>query len=87
MRADQVDLARYDLPQSGSVTAGIMLRWVRAGGKFAGYLSLAFWAATAFSPTDVSAIKRWAATLLMMEAVVSFGVGALVIARAVNIVK
>jgi hypothetical protein len=28
--------------------------------KFAGYLSLSFWTATSFSPTDISAIKPWA---------------------------
>jgi hypothetical protein len=28
--------------------------------RFADYLTLAFWTATAFSPTDVSAVKRWA---------------------------
>ena len=56
--------------------------------KFADYLSLAFWTATAFSPTDVSAIKRWAKLLMMMmEAAVSLGIGALVIARAINILQ
>jgi hypothetical protein len=30
--------------------------------EFADYLSLAFWTATAFSPTDISAIKRWGQT-------------------------
>ena len=54
---------------------------------FADYLSLSFWTATAFSPTDVSAIKRWAKLLMMIEAAVSLGVGALVIARAINILK
>jgi hypothetical protein len=54
---------------------------------FADYLSLAFWTATAFSPTDVSAIKRWAKLLMIMEAAVSLGIGALVIARAINILK
>jgi hypothetical protein len=54
---------------------------------FADYLSLAFWTATAFSPTDISAIKRWAKLLMMIEAVVSLGIGALVIARAINILK
>ncbi|HEY7429307.1 MAG TPA: hypothetical protein VH641_01100 [Streptosporangiaceae bacterium] len=53
--------------------------------KFADYLSLSFWTATAFSPTDVSAIKRWAKLLMMTEAVVSLAIGVLVIARAVNI--
>jgi hypothetical protein len=55
--------------------------------KFVDYLSLAFWTATAFSPTDVSAIKRWAKLMMMIEAVVSLGIGALVIARAINILK
>ena len=54
---------------------------------FADYLSLSFWTATAFSPTDVSAIKRWAKLLMMTEAVVSLGIGALVIARAINILQ
>jgi len=53
----------------------------------ADYLSLSFWTATAFSPTDVSAIKRWAKLLMMTEAVVSLGIGALVIARAINILQ
>ena len=53
--------------------------------QFADYLSLAFWTATAFSPTDVSAIKRWAKLLMMTEAAASLGIGALVIARAINI--
>jgi hypothetical protein len=54
---------------------------------FTDYLSLSFWTATAFSPTDVSAIKRWAKLMMMTEAVVSLGIGVLVIARAVNILK
>jgi len=53
--------------------------------EFVDYLSLAFWTATAFSPTDISAIKRWAKLMMMIEAVVSLGIGALVIARAINI--
>jgi hypothetical protein len=55
--------------------------------KFADYLSLAFWTATAFSPSDVSVIKRWAKLLMMMEAAVSLAIGVLVVARAVNILK
>jgi hypothetical protein len=53
--------------------------------EFADYLLLAFWTATAFSPTDISAIKQWAKLMMMIEAVVSLGIGALVIARAINI--
>jgi hypothetical protein len=55
--------------------------------KFVDYLSLGFWTATAFSPTDVSAIKPWAKLLMIVEAVVSLGIGALVVSRAINILK
>jgi hypothetical protein len=55
--------------------------------KFVDYLSLSFWTATAFSPTDVSAVKRWAKLLMMTDAVVSMAIGILVIARAVNILR
>ena len=55
--------------------------------KFVDYLSLDFWTATAFSPTDVSAIKHRAKLMIMTEAVVSLVIGVLVIARAVNILK
>ena len=52
---------------------------------FVDYLSLGFWTATAFSPTDISAIKPWAKLLMTTEAAVSLGIAALVIARAINI--
>jgi hypothetical protein len=55
--------------------------------RFGDYLTLAFWTATAFSPTDVSAIKPWAKLLMIVEACVSIGVGAVVISRAINILK
>ena len=53
--------------------------------KFVDYLSLGFWTATAFSPTDISAIKPWAKLLMITEAAVSLGIAGLVIARAINI--
>ena len=53
--------------------------------KFVDYLSLGFWTATAFSPTDISAIKPWAKLLMITEAAVSLVIAALVIARAINI--
>ncbi|GAA2750412.1 MULTISPECIES: hypothetical protein [Kitasatospora] len=55
--------------------------------NFADYLSLSFWTATAFSPTDVSAIRRWAKFLMMIEAATSLAVAGLVIARAINILQ
>ena len=53
--------------------------------KFVDYLSLGFWTATAFSPTDISAIKPWAKLLMVTEAAVSLVIATLVIARAINI--
>ena len=53
--------------------------------QFVDYLTLGFWTATAFSPTDISAIKPWAKLMMIIEAAVSVGIGALVIARAINI--
>jgi hypothetical protein len=53
--------------------------------RFVDYLSLAFWTATAISPTDISAIKPWSKLLMMMEASGSIVLAALVIARAINV--
>lgn len=53
--------------------------------KYVDYLHLSFTTATAFSPTDVSAVRPWGKLLMMAEETVSLVVGLLVIARAVNI--
>ena len=55
--------------------------------QFVDYLFLAFWTATAVSPTDTVAIKPWAKLLMMLEAAGSIALAALVIARAINILK
>jgi len=55
--------------------------------KFIDYLHLAFATATAFSPTDVSAIRPWAKLMMMAEEAISLVVALLVVARAVNILK
>jgi len=55
--------------------------------KFIDYLHLSFTTATAFSPTDVSAVKSWAKLLMMVEESISLIVAILVVARAVNILK
>ncbi len=39
--------------------------------QFIDYFTLSFSAATAFSPTDVSAIKPWAKSLMMLEEALS----------------
>jgi uncharacterized membrane protein len=55
--------------------------------SFVDYLHLSFSTATAFSPTDVSAIKPWAKVLMMIEEAISLTVGILVVARAVNLLR
>jgi hypothetical protein len=52
---------------------------------FIDYLFLAFNTSTAFSPTDVAALSRWAKALMMVQALISLATIALLAARAVNI--
>jgi hypothetical protein len=54
---------------------------------FIDYLYLSFTNATAFSPTDVMPLARWAKITMAVQSAVSLAVGALVIARAVNILN
>lgn len=53
--------------------------------RFMDYLFLAFNTSTAFSPTDVPVLSRWAKFLMMIQAVISLTVLALLAGRAVNI--
>ncbi len=53
--------------------------------EFFDYLYLAFTDATAFSPTDVMPLTRWAKLAMTVQAVCSLMILGLVIARAVNI--
>jgi hypothetical protein len=52
---------------------------------FVDYLFLAFNTSTAFSPTDVPVLSRWAKMMMMLQAVISFTSVAVIAARAVNI--
>ncbi len=52
---------------------------------FVDYLFLAFNTSTAFSPTDVPVLSRWAKLMMMVHASISLGTLALVAARAVNV--
>jgi hypothetical protein len=54
---------------------------------FVDYLYLSFTNATAFSPTDVMPMSRWAKLTMLVQSLVSLVTVALVIARAVNILK
>jgi hypothetical protein len=52
---------------------------------FVDYLFLAFNTSTAFSPTDVPVLSRWAKVLMMLQASISLATLAILAARAVNI--
>lgn len=54
---------------------------------FVDYLYLSFTNATAFSPTDTLPLSRWAKVTMMFQSAVSLITVALVVARAVNILK
>ena len=52
---------------------------------FVDYLFLAFNTSTAFSPTDVPVLSRWAKVLMMVQSCISLGTIAILAARAINI--
>lgn len=51
------------------------------------YLWLSYTNATAFSPTDVMPLSRWAKCLMFVQSAISLTTVALVVARAVNILR
>lgn len=53
--------------------------------QYIDYFALSFNTSTAFSPTDVSAIRHWSKLMLVLEAAISLILVALVVARAVNV--
>ncbi len=52
---------------------------------FVDYLFLAFNTSTAFSPTDVPVLSRWAKAMMIVQSLISLATVALLAARAVNI--
>jgi uncharacterized membrane protein len=55
--------------------------------QFFDYLYLGFTNATAFSPTDVMPLARWAKAAMTVQATTSLAILGLVVARAVNILR
>jgi hypothetical protein len=53
--------------------------------RFMDYLFLAFNTSTAFSPTDTAVLSRWAKAGMMVQALISLTIVALLAARAVNV--
>jgi hypothetical protein len=52
---------------------------------FVDYLFLAFNTSTAFSPTDVPVLSRWAKMMMMVQATISLMTVAIIVARAINV--
>ena len=52
---------------------------------FVDYLFLAFNTSTAFSPTDVPVLTRWAKLMMMVQSLISLSTDVILAARAVNI--
>jgi len=53
--------------------------------QFVDYFALSFNTSTAFSPTDVSAIRHWSKLVMIVESSISLLLVVLVVARAVNV--
>jgi uncharacterized membrane protein len=54
---------------------------------FIDYLFLAFNTSTAFSPTDVPVLSRWAKVMMIVQSIISLATVVLLAARAVNILS
>ncbi|MGN6331168.1 MAG: hypothetical protein ACTHOD_05875 [Motilibacteraceae bacterium] len=80
LRADRPD---FLFPQMA--TPGIAPAEWEPG--FADYLYVSFTNAMAFSPTDTMPLSRWAKLTMLTQSLVSLATVALVIARAVNILR
>jgi hypothetical protein len=75
-------LPDFQFPQMVSPPEMVKPEWEPI---FVDYLYLAFTNATAFSPTDVMPMSRWAKAAMTLQSVISIITLALVISRAVNI--
>jgi hypothetical protein len=69
------------------IVTGIVIAFITVANLFSRLPAAGLLDATAFSPTDISAVKRWAKLLMPVEACLSLGIVGLVISRAINILK
>jgi hypothetical protein len=72
----------FQFPQMVSPPGMVQPEWEPA---FLDYLYLAFTNASAFSPTDVMPMSRWAKVAMTVQSLISIVIVALVVSRAVNI--
>jgi hypothetical protein len=73
-------LPAFRFPEQG-IDAPAYAHWYP---QFVDYLALSFNTATAFSATDVSAVRHWSKLWLITEAAISLALIGLVLARAIN---
>lgn len=88
--ATEVENADFLFPQMQmSLAGGGGARCIEANWKarFLDYLYLAFTNSTAFSPTDVMPLSRWAKTLMTFEALISLITIAIIVARSINAIS
>lgn len=79
--------------RQGAVESSFLFPQMLQGGEvaqswspeFIDYLFLAFNTSTAFSPTDTAVLSRWAKAVMMLQAIISLSVVALLAARAVSL--
>ncbi|HEX4683362.1 MAG TPA: hypothetical protein VH277_11670, partial [Gemmatimonadaceae bacterium] len=69
------------MPLSDELPAEMTAAWRP---HFIDYLFLSFNTSTAFSPTDVPVLTRWAKLLTMVQATISFTTVIVLVARAIN---
>ncbi len=74
-------------PADGQVTVRVPLTGPVTSEWLGCYLYLGFTDATAFSPTDVMPLTRWAKLAMTAQSVCSLMILGLVIARAANILQ
>lgn len=74
-------LPAFQFPEEG-IPAHVEAGWYP---QYVDYLALSFNASTAFSPSDVSAVRHWSKLWLMTESLISLTLLALVLARAINV--
>jgi hypothetical protein len=67
-----------------ALTEGVPPDWEPA---FLDYLYVSYTNATAFSPTDAMPLSRWAKMLMLAQSAIALATIALVIARAINILR
>jgi hypothetical protein len=87
--ATEITNADFLFPQmqmtiAGGETSCIDPRWKPL---FPDYFYLAFTCATAFSPTDVMPLSRWAKALMTAEALISLMTITIVLARAISLIS